>query len=203
MGYESVFRRLLRNPFHKPRAEQVPSVLARPCPWVGKYPHVPGPEPVLSIRHVAARWACGEVHGEDMPAVAMDLLEAGYDSPGLRRLAAETDAASSADVKDLVARVHRDFGISFPVPHEAAQLYLTRQLAREVIAGQRDIWQAEVDLIRIWNWNDGIEDVAAVFALSGGSVWDDEQERYVSEVTPELLDAYARLAKLTNKRVGF
>ena len=53
----------------------------QPAPWVGKYPDVPPPESTLSIRYVAARWACGELYGEDMPRIAADLLEAGMAAP--------------------------------------------------------------------------------------------------------------------------
>ena len=40
-----------------------------------------------------------------MPLVAADLLEAGYDTPSLRRLAGELNVASYSDVEPLVARM--------------------------------------------------------------------------------------------------
>jgi len=76
-----------------------------------------------------------------MPGIAADLLEAGFDSPSLRRLAGEI-ATCSADVEELVAKVIREFGLPYPMPEEQAQLIFARQLAREVIAGRRLPWSA-------------------------------------------------------------
>ena len=112
-----------------------------PRSWRGQYPDVPEPDSDLSVQLIAARWRCNDIYGEDMPGIAADLLEAGFDSPSLRRLAGEI-ATCSADVEELVAKVIREFGLPYPMPEEQAQLIFARQLAREVIAGRRLPWSA-------------------------------------------------------------
>src|SRR5215469_5160288 len=106
-------------------APKIPTLnLSRSAAWAGKYPEVPPPDALLSIRLLAAQWRCHQLYAEDIPRIAMNLLEAGWDSPGLRRLAGETRVSCSADVEDLVARVHRDFDIPYPMPEKTAQLML-------------------------------------------------------------------------------
>lgn len=46
-----------------------------------------------------------------MPSIAADLLEAGYDSPTLRRIAGEMNVSSSSDVEALVERMFREFEV--------------------------------------------------------------------------------------------
>jgi hypothetical protein len=48
----------------------------------------------------------------DMPRVAADLLEAGFDTPATRRLAGETQINNSADAQPLVSRMFSELGIS-------------------------------------------------------------------------------------------
>jgi hypothetical protein len=141
--------------------------LDRPRDWREQYPDVPKPEPTLSIQLIGARWACNDLYGEDMPRIAGDLLEAGFDSAGLRRLAAETQVSCSADVEPLVARVLRDFEIPYPMPEDQAQLVFARQTAREVIVGHRDPWPAAFNLEKaMWGRYPKNKDLASIFALN-------------------------------------
>ena len=139
-----------------------------------------------------------------MPSIAADLLETGLDSPTLRRLAGEMGARSSADVADLVAKMFREFNIPCPMPEKRAKLIITRQVAREVIAGERDPGRAAYYLeTAIWdsNWNTSNEDLATMFALNDELNWDPEYRRFRSLTTADLLDAFARLAKLTDEEI--
>src|SRR5579859_1836679 len=79
---------------------------------------------------------------EDMPRVAADLLEAGYETPSLVRLAGEINVSSSADVEPLVALTFRELGVRYPITQTEADLIVSRHVAREVIAGQRNAWAA-------------------------------------------------------------
>ena len=77
-----------------------------------------------------------------MPAIAADLLEAGYDTPSLRRLAGETLIRCSADAESLVKSVLRELGVTYPLSDRQARLLAARQVAREVIAGKLEPWTA-------------------------------------------------------------
>jgi hypothetical protein len=178
--------------------------IGQPKSWSSKYPDVPAPDSKLSIQLVAAAWASHDVYGEEMPSIAASLIESGLDSPALRRLAAETSAKCSADVADLVAKMFREFNVPCPLPEKQARLIITRQIAREVIAGERDLERA-ADYLEtvIWgpDWNPPNENLGTIFALYDERKWDPEHQRFGSLITEDLLDAFARLARLTDKEI--
>lgn len=163
---------------------------------------VPAPEGTPSIQLIAAAWQCHDLYGEDMPQVAADLLEAGYDSPALRRLAGELQAGCMADVEDLVGRVFRELGIAYPLTDEQAQLIFTRQVAREVIAGKRDPWYAayELESLTFRRFPDN-RDLASLFALGDEWEWEKESQRYVPVRTEEIIEIFARLGSLSDDEI--
>jgi hypothetical protein len=170
--------------------------------WAEKYPNVPKPEPKLSVRLLAAQWSCNDLRAEQMPSLAADLLEAGHDSPALRRLAGEMRVACSADVEDLVGKMFREFCIPYPLTEIEAKLIVTRQIAREVIAGERDAVRAGTHLeMIIWHWNRLPDDLATLFALNDVMSWDDEYQRYLPVIAEQMLDAFARLATMTDEQI--
>jgi len=167
-----------------------------------KYPNVPAPESKLSIKLLAAEWASHGIYGEDMPQVAANLLEAGYDSPSLRRLAGEMRVTCSADVEDLVRRTFRELGVPYPLSEKQAKLIVTRQVARLVIAGEYDPERAGTFLeIQIWGWSHETEDLSRLFALNDELTWSPEHRRPVALVRDDLVDAFARLALCTDEQI--
>jgi hypothetical protein len=164
-----------------------------PTSFANKFPEVPIPESRLSPTLLAAQWVSHDVYGEEMPAIAADLLEAGYDTPSLRRLAGEMNVACSADVEDLVGRVFRELSAPYPLSESEAKLTVTRQIAREVIAGMRNVRAAANHLeIVVWCWVSRNSDVATLFQLSDELEWDSEYRRPLAEVTADLIQAFAR-----------
>ena len=122
-----------------------------PQSFADQYPDVPKPYPQTAPQLLPAKWICHDIYGEEMPSIAADLLEEGYDSPSLRRLAGETEATCFADVEDLVAKVFHEFSVPYPITTSEAREVLTRQAAREVIAGKQNPWNAvsgSGDLVR-------------------------------------------------------
>ena len=117
-----------------------------------QFPDVPAPDTLLSPEILAARWIAGDLHPEDMAALAADLLEAGCDTPALCRLAGEMGVSRSSDIAELVAQVFRELEVEFPIPERSAKIMLTRQIARQVIFGQRNAWQTARYLLRLWDW---------------------------------------------------
>ena len=174
--------------------------LAEPRSWVGKFPGVPAPESSPTLQMFVARYTCGDIYGEDTPALARDLLEAGYDTPSLRRLAGETGIHCHADAAELMDRIAHEAGlpVSFPVVH--ARMLVTRQIARLVIAGEREPWRAVGDLNSVWGWDSKTEnqDVNTVLAADD-FVWDPEEQRFRPVVDADLLNSFARLATLTDE----
>jgi len=170
---------------------------AAPESFAAAYPEVPSPHNTLSPNIVAARWAVHDIYGEDMPLIAVDLLEVGYDTPSLRQLAGETSIKNSADAEPLVNAMLRELGISQLPSEEEAKLLTSRQIAREVIAGLRNPWAAASHLeIVVWSWDSENADVLAIFAIHDEINWERAYRRSLPELKTALLDAFSRLALL-------
>ncbi|UWZ84971.1 hypothetical protein [Occallatibacter riparius] len=182
-------------------AEIVELRLSEPRPWVGKYPEIPPPESELSLQMFVARFVCGDIHGEDTAAIALDLLEAGYDTPSLRRLAGETQVHCDRDAVELMERITKEAGFPVPFPVQQARMLVSRQIARLVIAGEREPWRAVGDLDSVWGWYSEVNngDVNTIRRLGHDFVWDQEEQRFRPVVDADLLDSFARLAKLTDE----
>jgi hypothetical protein len=98
----------------------------------------------------------------------------------------------------------REFDVPSPLPEKKARLIVTRQIARGVIAGERDLERAAGYLeMVIWgpDWNAPNENLATIFALYDELAWDPKEQRFRSLITDDLLDAFARLAKLTDEEI--
>jgi hypothetical protein len=175
--------------------------LTKPRHWIGRYPDVPPPEEGLSLEMFVATFTCRNMYGEDTPAIAADLLEAGYDTPTLRRLAGEMHVENHADASEYIDRIAREAGLPVPFPLRRAQMLVTRHLARKVIAGQLDLWRAVGEFEETWGWRTDPHqpDIKLVLVSVGEFVWDQEEQRFRPVVDADLLDAFARLARLTDE----
>lgn len=188
------------DPTAKEPLDLVELRLDDPRPWVGSYPDVPAPEPKQSLQMFVARFVCGDIYGEDTPSLAADLLESGYDTPSLRRLAGETRVHCNADADELMDRISREAGLPVPFPLRHARMLVARQIARKVIVRECDLWSGVRDLKDVWGWREQteIEDVNAILRAADEFVWDPEEQRYRPVVDADLLDTFARLARLTD-----
>jgi hypothetical protein len=169
-----------------------------------EYPEVPIPDAALSPYLLAARWQSHDLYGEDMPRVAADLLEAGHDTPSLIRLAGEINVGCSADVEPLVGRMFRELGVRYPISESEANLIVSRQIAREVIAGERNAWAAANHLeIAIWGWRGtAIPMLAEIFMINDEIDWDPRHRRPLEDLKLSLLDCFASLARLADNQIA-
>jgi hypothetical protein len=162
------------------------------------FPEVPKPEPRLSHKLLAAQWVRGDLRPEEMPSIAAELLENGKDSPALRRLAGEMHVFCRADVEEIVGRVFEELWASYPISETQAKMTLTRQIAREVIAGERDAWAAASHLeIVIWGRKAENTDLQTILDLRDQLNWDNANRGQIPTLTEELIKAFARLGALT------
>ena len=174
-----------------------------PVSATGEYPDVPPPDPPLSPLLLAARWQSHDLYGEDIPGVAADMLEAGYDTPALRRLAGEIQIASSSDVEPLVTQMFHELGVGFPLSGVRARMVTSRQVAREVVAGLRNRWTAASHLeIVVWRWNAPDGTLAALFSINDEIDWDQQYRRNIDILNRELLDLFARIGRLTDSEIA-
>ena len=168
-----------------------------------EYPDVPMPDATLAPYLLAARWQSHDLYGEDMPRLAADMLEAGYDTPFLIRLAGEVNVKSSADAEPLVARMFQELGVRYPITETEAKLIVSRQIAREVIAGERNEWAAANHLeIGIWGWQrTGIPQLDEIFMINDEIDWERKYRRPLEDLRTALVDCFASLARLTDSEI--
>lgn len=174
-----------------------------PVSHAEQYPDVPKPDFGLTPSELAQQWLCQGLHGEDMPGVAADLLERGYDSPTLRRLAGVMGRPSSADVKDLIEQMLLELGVKLPQDDRLARLILTRQLAREVIAGLRNPWEAVAHVeALIMLWNSGIPELIQLAQIHEELNWNKVRDGLVERLADELVDVFARIGAATDEELA-
>jgi len=174
-----------------------------PISFSEKYPAGPKPDNRLTPLLIAAWWFLHDLYGEDMPSVAAELLEAGYDSPSLRRLAGETNVTHSEDVNTLVAQMLREMSVTDPLTDSQARFIFTRQIAREVIAGERNAWAAASHLRTvIWNRKAQTPDLRDISELLDALDWEAVNKNKLPQLTSELIAVFARLGSLADDELN-
>lgn len=170
---------------------------AEPVSFEQTYPDVPPPKDKNSLTLLAAKWVSGELHAEDMASLGADLLEAGYDTPTLRRLAGELNLRTRADAEPLVSQTFKELGVLYPLQEDQAQIISIRQTSREVIHGQRNPWSA-ADYVEktVCSWYTNNALIQQLFYIHDELNWDTSDRRAIHELTSDLLNTYAKLAKL-------
>jgi hypothetical protein len=169
-----------------------------PLSMAKEYPWVPPPDDPLSPMILAARWAAHDLYVEDMPGIAADLLEKGFDSPALRRVAAEMNLDNSEAAEPQVGRMFGELGVLPRLEEEEAKLVVSRQVAREVVAGYRNAWSAANHLeIRVWRWVPPNPELGEVFSINDELSWEAFYRRNLSDLGFALVAAFVPVAMMT------
>lgn len=164
---------------------------------------IPPPDPPLTPILIASRWISHDLYNEDMPAIAADMLGAGYETPALIRLAGETQIYASPGADRLIGKAFQELGVPWPMLKVHAKLIATRQIAREVIAGERDLYRAASHIeIILWNWRPVTKDLEFLLILNNELSWDPELQRYIPEILQDEMETFARLACLTDEQIA-
>jgi hypothetical protein len=79
-----------------------------------------------------------------------------------------------------------------------AKIIVSRQIAREVIAGKRNPWAAANHLeIAIWSWVPETAELELIFSINDEMDWDSINRRTLPELKAALTRAFAQLASST------
>jgi hypothetical protein len=136
-----------------------------------------------------------------MSGIAAELLEAGHDTPMIRRLAGEMKVRSSSDVESFVERMFREFEIRYPLCHMEAKLIISRRIAREVIAGSRNPWATANKLeIAIWVWDAPNSALGEIFRINDAIDIEPKFRPTLETLRNELLESFASLRASQMKR---
>jgi hypothetical protein len=110
------------------------------------------------------------------------------------------DASNSAALEPLVGAMFRELDVKYPMSEGAAKIILSRQIAREVIAGKRNPWVAANHLeIAIWNWVPETAELDLIFSVNDEVDWNSNKKRTLPELKAALMKAFAQLASLPIK----
>ena len=88
----------------------------------------------MQLDEAIAKFVLGLLSAENLPAIGIQALEAGYDSPSLRQLAG-VERCDADVVRNLFAKALQEIGLVVPTPSEAG-LSVAKAIAKEVLAGR-------------------------------------------------------------------
>ncbi len=87
----------------------------------------------MELSKMVNNYALGRLLVDDLPPLAVQALEEGYDSPSLRQLAG-VNASDPQEVRTLFLKTLDELKLSMPSPRDAG-LSLARSIADEVLEG--------------------------------------------------------------------
>src|SRR5579862_1512891 len=102
----------------------------------------------LDIKLIEAQLALELIASEDMPRIAWDALEAGFDGPAIRRLAA-LEHPTYFEVADVLPRVRQELGLSHIASDEAAEL-IAKQLVQKILDSADNPMKFVRDFEHLW-----------------------------------------------------
>jgi len=149
-------------------------------------------DPVL----LASRWAVEDLLPENVPQMAIELIEAGHEEPSVYRVAAEDKVYSRDQVEALLHQMFISLGVTYPISLESARHTVARQIAREVMAGLRDPWIAAAQLDRLVpHWETRNENIWTIYGITDEADWDAGYGRSLATLEQELINAFEQLAR--------
>lgn len=100
-----------------------------------------------SLDVVAAKWVLGLIPSEALPQIAVDALEAGFDTPSLRRLAGEMHPVL-AETGPLFEEVLEELRTAIPDKSRAA-LVIAKAYATQIVDGTLSPYDGACEIWRI------------------------------------------------------
>jgi len=88
----------------------------------------------VNLSRIAANYILGNLLTEDLPTLAIEALQAGYDSPSLRQLAA-SEGSQSDEIRKLFSKALEELKINAPSLTEAG-LMLAQDIAKDIVMGR-------------------------------------------------------------------
>jgi hypothetical protein len=88
----------------------------------------------VTLSEITARYAAGLLPVQDLPAAALEAVEAGFDSPSLVQLAG-LEGEDPGETKRLFDGALNELKLTMPTPAQAA-LSIARETAEEIVRGE-------------------------------------------------------------------
>lgn len=157
----------------------------------------------MDILNRICSWRLGRYF--NLPELAVDAISSGFDSPSLRILAGENP--KKAGLGELFERAIDELGYSF-VDKEYAAIYLSRQIAERITAGQigeyegvKEIW----DIYDLWNpGTSNISDLLWTFKSAASCIEDYKfaMDEFGSDYTAQTEEEQRRIADAAKQLIA-
>jgi hypothetical protein len=154
-------------------------------------------DPRLAFKVALAKFVVGTLFWDDVPAMAVEALVAGLDSPSLRRLAGFA-ASSTQDYRAILFAAAGELGLTIPSYAEAS-MTVARDIARRVIEGSVVPYAAACEVRHLEPYCRGAKSLRAFADLAYAY---EDLDEHVSTRAPWLKDPDAQYAALAGKIVA-
>ena len=113
---------------------------------------------------VAAKFALCLIHPEELPAFAAEALEAGYDGPTIRRVAA-LDQPNGWEVDQLLVKFLGEMGVESPPTREYAAARVAYEICSEIIDENKDPIPFLDQFERLWTESGYVSEIVELGTL--------------------------------------
>ncbi len=98
----------------------------------------------------------------------------------------------------LSPKIPGELDVNYPMSEREAKIIVSREIAREVIAGKRNPWAAANHLeIAVWDWVPETAELELIFSINDEVDWNSNEKRTLHELRAALTKAFVQLASLT------
>lgn len=141
---------------------------------------------VMDPYRLAVRYYFGELGYWELPKIAQDALEQGYDGPSLRRLAGLTSPVASDISREEIDAAFKEMGVAAPMARDRTRLVLAAESASQALHGQFNVFDAATHIrIYLCGLEEPPPELRRIVSLS-------EQARHAPQTTWENLEAELR-----------
>jgi len=123
----------------------------------------------FDIKLVQAKYIQNVLHPEDMPSIATDALEAGIDTPSLRRLAGLVNP-TAWEAEPLWKSTLSELKVADQSKHEA-MLLIADSIAKQVISGECDVLKGLTSLEQLCSVNRYPEELVGFYQIADAACW--------------------------------
>jgi hypothetical protein len=109
----------------------------------------------------------GDLGYENLPRIAADALEQGFDGKSLRRLAGLQNPVLADIPRQEIDDAFGELGVAAPIPKSGAQLALATQCAMEALSGKINVFDAATHVrVYICELKDDLTELSHICVLS-------------------------------------
>jgi hypothetical protein len=144
----------------------------------------------LDPHKLAVLYYFGDLSYWQLPPIAADALELGFDGPALRRLAGLVNPVASDIRPEQIDSAFREMGVTAPIAKDVAQLALASEAAKRATSGESNVFNEATHIrIHVCELHDPPSELQRIVVLSEES--EHAPRGKWEELEKDLRDAFA------------